>query len=194
MTISRDPGRAPRSTLPAQTGALRRDEAHFANIVAVWNRYVRAHGGELPADPYEMLLDSGATDGMRELRWYAFLLYVPPRINPDLPLNDKLLLFVWDRPDLGEQWGCYADGTWGRADVRNAPALGRAAGMQPDPMSKFKAAGYPVWRWASLGERASWLAENRDRLIWDAGLRMYVVPPNPGSRPAAPEPRPVGQH
>lgn len=168
---------------------LDHDARHFASVVAAWDGYVIAHDGDLPADPYKVLIDSGTVRSWDELRWYSFAGDVPPRINPDIGKNGHWAMFVWERKDIGEQWDCYADGTWARVPIPSGPST------QPSPhlhdlnsVDRLKAAGYPVWRWRNDADRAAWLAANRDKLVWDDARRMYVVASSPASRPAQTRP------
>jgi hypothetical protein len=155
------------------------DVRGFAIVVNAWNRYIACHNGELPEEPYDAILQNSEGVTVGELRWYGFPVYVPPRINTDLRQNAKWLVFVRERDDLGESWECYADGTWARVANRTSRGGG---GPPPEaiapgamPSEKLRSAGFPVWEWTSLADRARWLEKNKDVLVWDASRQMYVV-------------------
>lgn len=176
--------KAAASTVAAPTMAKAKLDAlnaHFAAVVGVWNAYVIAHDGDLPPDPYALLLDSGKVDGMSELRWYEFNLEMPPRVNQDLKQNVKCQVFAYDGR-WGNYWFCYADGTWDRLIGLPSKAPGPWAAPTILSLPTLMQAGYPASDWHRLADRAAWMARNRCRLAWDPARRIYVVRPIPATR------------
>jgi len=165
----------------------RREDAKFSEVVKEWDRYIVAHGGDLPADPFRALLEASSLPA-EDLRWYTFSFGTPPRINTDLRKNEKWVLF-YARGDAGEQRVCYTDGTWIRINANAKYPPNQSPSV---PTAVLTAAGYPVWEWHTWADRATWLARNKGRLVWDQAQRMYVVPGSPASQLAqtAPATRP----
>lgn len=141
----------------------------FNRFVDLWNGYVRSHDGVIPTDPYRGLIDSGTVETYAQLRGIVFEGSIPPRINPDLRQNAKRTVFFQTRDELEEVWMAFADGTWSRVSFRNV------AKQDSDWQGALAHAGYPEWK--SAREKDAWIAANRDKLVWDAQKKIYVVAP-----------------
>lgn len=141
----------------------------FNRFVDLWNGYVRSHDGVIPTDPYRGLIDSGTVESYALLRGIVFEGSLPPRINPDLEQNPRRTVFFEVRNDLEEVWTVFADGTWSRVSFKDD------AKQDSDWHGALANAGYPEWK--SAREKDAWIAENRDKLVWDAQKKIYVVAP-----------------
>lgn len=150
--------------------------ARFGRIVDSWNAYIVHHDGYLPNDLYRVIYESGELMGYRELANYDACTTLPVRLNPDLPKNVKWPIFWEDRPDLGEIWICYADGTWSRIKAG-----------QNDGGSWYQAmwaAGFPLWDTQFLKDERGWIRDHGDELIWDQTRRLYALKPKSATSPA----------
>jgi hypothetical protein len=178
---------------PDRREVLRFEVGLFQKWVDSWNNYLISHNGEFPPDPYMALLSIEGNKSVYRLREIEFNDSLPPKINSELRRNDpKWVVFVrryyFDR---AEEWQCYADGTWQRvklpAGATPAPAT---FGMSFDPRQRLRDAGYPVDEWKTDSDRATWLSQNEDRLVWYPPWRMYVVRGATATRPGDPNTRP----
>jgi hypothetical protein len=166
--------------------AARLDRQQFESIVDAWKECVLKNNGDIPADPYRVLYDSGKLSVL-DLRNYDVSRYIPPRVNAELWQNGKWVIFSRNyTADGPEQWQCYADGTYAR--VRLPAGNARAPvgfGMPFDPRQRLRDAGYPVDEWKTEADRATWLARNEGSMVWYPPWQMYVVRGAPATRPSA---------
>ena len=151
--------------------------------------------GYIPVDPYLALIQSGKIKSFYEF-WIedGVITFdmegLPVRINPDLKQNRKIILF-WARVPGEWRLVCYCDGTtevWTKSGKWIEVDAGERTyryvkGWKPpsdidirdEARQLLRKAGYPDWHWHSVEEKRQWIEENKNRLIWDNTLRMYVV-------------------
>lgn len=160
---------------PDRARILADEDSAFARVVRCWNAYIIIHDGVIPDDPYRALVDMGAVADYEQLKSYSFVGNAPPLICRELTRNPKFTIFSRNGP-LNQQWLCFADGTWARVALDGAAP----PGSDLDADRLLRHAGYPLSTWFGLGSgmwraRSQWVAQNRDKLVWDPSLQMYVV-------------------
>ena len=99
----------------------------------------------------------------------------PVRINKDLQQNARAPFFWIVRQDIAEIWVCYLDGTWERESRRGVQDIGKLSMFGESKMrwaKQFYDAGYPYWQ--SMKDKAAWVNEHKDRLLWDGDRGMFV--------------------
>ena len=150
-------------------------EKRFDALVQKVKSYLMDNDGWLPADPYKALLLSGSVESSQDffpgfdIVRFEFL-SLPPRLNPNLALNRRAVLFWYLHRERSEKWICFMDGTWVREPARSSPSYDAAAQMKW--RDDFHRAGYPYWK--SVRDKAEWIERNRSNLVWDPELKLYV--------------------
>src|SRR5947208_409163 len=74
--------------------SLKQEMDGFESFVQQWNRYIETRDGFVPSDPYRALIDAGIVDSYASLRCISFEPWLPPRLNPDLSRNPRLLVLA----------------------------------------------------------------------------------------------------
>jgi len=161
----------------------------FTPLAKAFHDYLREHDGFIPADPYRALVESGKVTSFSDFLFDGHYAVpeplMPVRVNPNLEENPRfpLLLWFYDTwwnsefdPTMHSEsyvWVAWADGTVTHERVAaGSPyieAFNRWEGL-------YKEAGYPNLLAMPFAERAKWIADHRDQLMWDAALRIYVLP------------------
>ena len=155
--------------------------ARFEELNRDIGRYLATRDGKMPTDPYRALVESRVVDSYHEFLFSGNAVIFSPmelpcRVNPDLARNVKAPLCWLFRPDIGEVWACYLDGSCerearrGTRSLTSTSVLGKAGATW---RKSLREAGYPYW--VSLAEKAKWCQEHYDELVWDADKGFYVL-------------------
>jgi len=101
--------------------------SRFESLVNKVKTYIVAHNGEIPADLYRAMVESGVVDSYAEFMYirdevvHIPILTLPPLVNKNLSQNVRAPLFWLNMDRVAETWVCYLDGTWQRVKHGQQP-------------------------------------------------------------------------
>lgn len=173
-TVSQTPFRNPRDA------EVREQFVRFQELCRNVGEYLVAQDGRVPADPYRALVDAEIVRYYEDFNFSGNVvsfnaLKLPCRINTDLPKNVKAPFFCVLRPDIGEVWAWYIDGSCERESRRGTQDSGSMSSFSKAELSwmrKFHEAGYPYW--VSPEEKTQWCQLHCGQLKWNADEGFYV--------------------